>query len=471
MLAGAAALVPPALLAALAADAGERAERGNVPPPTNPPPASLRVATPLLSARRVPGVVTGQLRTNALLEGLGALGQRVNAKSCLRVDLDGQSVFAVGDDRAVLPASNLKLITAAVALERLGRDDRFTTTVVGAPPTDGVVDGDVYLIGGGDPVLRTDAYLAAVIANGPPLYPEDPGTRFEGLVEALLSHGITRITGRVLADDSRYDDQRYVSTWPASYRTAHEAGPLGALLVDDGFIDVKASTVVDDPAVGAASVLTAMLRSRGVTIGADAGRGAPPDDAEPMTLATVQSPPLSEIVKEMLTMSDDNTAELLLKEIGHEKGAGGSTDAGLTVVRDTLTGWGLPLDGVTLTDGSGLDRGNRVTCPLLVAMLERGGPANDVAAGLGVAAQTGTMAAHFQNSPMAGRLRAKTGTLTGARALSGALAAPDGHTLTFSLVYNGDNTETAAALWDQLGNALNLYPSTPDVTAFEPLPP
>jgi D-alanyl-D-alanine carboxypeptidase/D-alanyl-D-alanine-endopeptidase (penicillin-binding protein 4) len=470
VLAGVLAVVPPALLAQLASDAGRRADRGEAPPPTTAAPSPGAVATPLLSARRVPGLVTGQLKTTRLLEKLGVLGQNVNAKSCLRVDLDGQPVYAVGDDRAVLPASNLKLVTAAVALDRLGRDARYTTNIVGPAPVDGVVNGDVYLVGGGDPVLRTDAFLAAATATGPPLYPENPGTRFEGLVEAVMSRGITQITGRVLADDARYDDQRYVATWPASYRTAHEAGPLGALLVDDGFIDVTAGTVVDDPAVGAATLLTAMLRGRGVQIGADADRGSPPDDADMMPLGTVQSPPLYDVVKEMLTSSDDNTAELLLKEMGFAKGGGGSTEAGLAVVRDTLTGWGLPLDGVALTDGSGLDRGNRVTCALLLAVIDRGGPANDVVAGLATAGQAGsTMATHFLNdAALTGKLRAKTGTLTGARSLSGALTAPDGHTLTFSLVYNGDKTDAATALWEQLGDALASYPSQPDLSAYEP---
>jgi D-alanyl-D-alanine carboxypeptidase/D-alanyl-D-alanine-endopeptidase (penicillin-binding protein 4) len=471
-LAGVLALVPPALLAQLANDAGRKAERGEVQPPAAPTPSSGAVVTPLLSARRVPGIVTGQLKTAGLIAGLGALGESLNAKSCVRVDLDGQAVYAVGDDRLVLPASNLKLVTAAVALDRLGRDDRFTTSVVGPAPIDGVVDGDVYLIGGGDPVLRTDAFLAAETATSPPLYPENPGTRFEGLVEAMLSRGITHINGRVLGDDGRYDDQRFVATWPASYRTSHEAGPLGALLVDDGFIDVTAGAVVDDPAVGAATALTAMLRSRGVDVGVDAGRGGPPDDVELVPLGTVQSPPLHDVVKEMLSSSDDNTAELLLKEIGFTKGAGGTTEAGLAVVHDTLAAWGVPLDGVALTDGSGLDRGNRVTCALLIGILDRGGPANDIVAGLATAGQPGTtMATHFLTAPFLGNLRAKTGTLTGARALSGAFTTPDGHTLTFSLVYNGDKPAEADVLWDRLGNALSKYPTSPDVSAFEPLPP
>jgi D-alanyl-D-alanine carboxypeptidase/D-alanyl-D-alanine-endopeptidase (penicillin-binding protein 4) len=242
--------------------------------------------------------------------------------------------------------------------------------------------------------------------------------------------------------------------------------------VDDGFIDVTAGTVVDDPALGAAKMLATMLRSRGVQVGAEVGRGSPPDDVETVPLGAVQSPALNDVVKEMLSTSDDNTAELLLKEIGFAKGAGGSTEAGLAVVRDTLAAWGVPLDGVTLTDGSGLDRGNRVSCALLVGIIDRGGPTNDIIAGMAVAGQAGTtMATHFLNGPLTGKLRAKTGTLTGARALSGALTAPDGHTLTFSLVDNGDTTDAANALWDQLGNALTSYPGQPDVSAFEPLPP
>jgi D-alanyl-D-alanine carboxypeptidase/D-alanyl-D-alanine-endopeptidase (penicillin-binding protein 4) len=108
---------------------------------------------------------------------------------------------------------------------------------------------------------------------------------------------------------------------------------------------------------------------------------------------------------------------------------------------------------------------------LLAGIIDRGGPGNDIIAGMAVAGQPGTtMATHFLEPPLAGALRAKTGTLTGARSLSGALKAPDGHTLTFSLVYNGDKPGDADALWDQLGKALTTYPKPPDVTAYEPLP-
>jgi D-alanyl-D-alanine carboxypeptidase/D-alanyl-D-alanine-endopeptidase (penicillin-binding protein 4) len=111
-----------------------------------------------------------------------------------------------------------------------------------------------------------------------------------------------------------------------------------------------------------------------------------------------------------------------------------------------------------------------VTCALLATVLDRGGPGNDIVAGLAIAGQTGTMAAHFQTGTLAGRLRGKTGTLTGVRSLSGALGGPDGHVITFSLVSNGDSAEAAAAQWDQLGKALASYPSNPDVSPYEPLP-
>src|SRR5205085_1445523 len=120
---------------------------------------------------------------------------------------------------------------------------------------------------------------------------------------------------------------------------------------------------------------------------------------------------------------------------------------------------------------SGLDRGDRLTCQLLLRVMDRVGVAGPVAAALPVANQSGTLAPFFAGNPMAGRLRAKTGTLTGAKALTGFVPADDGHTLTFSFVYNGPNArESAASLWDRFGRALATYPYRPDLSAFAPAP-
>jgi D-alanyl-D-alanine carboxypeptidase/D-alanyl-D-alanine-endopeptidase (penicillin-binding protein 4) len=169
-----------------------------------------------------------------------------------------------------------------------------------------------------------------------------------------------------------------------------------------------------------------------------------------------------------MVTSDNNTAELLTKELGMSAGSG-TREAGLQVIRDTLTSWGLPLDGVTLVDGSGLDRGDRLTCRVLLGVMDHAGTAGPLAASLPVANQTGTLAPFFAGNPLAGKLRAKSGTLTGSKALTGFVPTDDGHAITFAFVYNGPNArESAASLWDRFARALAAYPFRPDLTAFSP---
>ena len=103
--------------------------------------------------------------------------------------------------------------------------------------------------------------------------------------------------------------------------------------------------------------------------------------------------------------------------------------------------------------------------------MERAGTTGPLAAALPVAAQSGTLMPYFQGNPMAGRLHAKTGTLTGSKALTGFVTAPDGHTITFAFVYNGPNERTKASeLFNQFGLALATYPYRPNLAAYAPAP-
>src|SRR5262249_47191220 len=145
--------------------------------------------------------------------------------------------------------------------------------------------------------------------------------------------------------------------------------------------------------------------------------------------------------------------------------------AGLQVVASTLAAWGIPTAGLTFVDGSGLDRGDRLTCQALLGVMDHVGTTGPVAAALPIANQTGTLQSFFGGSPMAGKLHAKTGTLPGSKALTGFVPADDGHTITFSFVYNGPNSrESAASLWGRLGQALATYPYHPDLAPFSPGP-
>jgi D-alanyl-D-alanine carboxypeptidase/D-alanyl-D-alanine-endopeptidase (penicillin-binding protein 4) len=467
-----AAVVPTALLVWVATSSAHTAERGE--PATvsvEPAPPPPHVVTPVLSARRVPGVVTGQLSTKDLIAALTDLASTLPAPTCITTAVDGAVVFDSNGAEPVLPASNMKLLVGAVALERLGPDHRFTTSVTRG------ADGTLYLVGGGDPVLGTQAYLdaarvAAAKKTGTGTLEEPPvdvRTSFESLADAVVAAGVTAVPA-VVGDDSRYDQERFVPSWPASYAAGLEAGPLGALMVDDAFATFTPKfTLAADPAADGAAALADELRARGVQVGT-ARAGAAPTDAAPVVSAT--SPPLTDVLTEMLGTSDNNTAELLVKEIGKVVTGQGTREAGLQVVHDTIASWGVSLDGVTLVDGSGLDRGDRLTCDALLGVMDHVDPAGPLAAALPVANESGTLKPFFAGNPVAGKLRGKTGTLTGAKALTGLLPAEGGHMVTFSFVYNGPNSrESAASLWDRLGRALATYPYHPDLTAFAPAAP
>ncbi len=464
-----AAVVPPTLLLWVATSSASTAERGQ------PPAVSVvatdpagHVATPLLSARRVPGVVTGQLATKDLLANLQQFSADLPAPSCVSVAVDATVVFDSNGGEPVMPASNMKLVVAAVALDKLGADYRFTTSVNQGP------DGTLYLVGGGDPVLGSQAYVDAALAvaarnagsGSLSEAPVDIRTPVEQLADAVVAAGVTQVPA-VVGDDSRYDQERFVPSWPPDYAAGLEAGPIGALMIDDAFATFTPRfTLAADPGREAAADFAKLLRDRGVAVGSSRTGTVAADAA---ALTSIQSPPLSDVVTEMMVTSDNNTAELLTKELGAVAGGAGTREAGLQVVRDTLTAWGLPLDGVTLIDGSGLDRGDRLTCRLLLGVMDHAGTTGPVAASLPVANQTGTLTPYFAGNPLAGKLRAKTGTLTGAKALTGFVPSDDGHAVTFAFVYNGPNArESAASLWDRFGQALATYPFHPDLSTFAP---
>jgi D-alanyl-D-alanine carboxypeptidase/D-alanyl-D-alanine-endopeptidase (penicillin-binding protein 4) len=211
-----------------------------------------------------------------------------------------------------------------------------------------------------------------------------------------------------------------------------------------------------------------MLERRGVSV-VLSGEGDA--EGEPV-LASVQSAPLSEIVEELLTTSDNVTAELLLKEIGLAATGVGSTAAGVSVIADRLASWGVSTEGLALYDGSGLSSDNRISCSTLVGVLAHLGGTGPVFDGLPVAGETGTLADYFEGTPVEGELRAKTGSLAEARALSGYFPAADGSMLEFSFLVNGEGAKgRSERLWDELAAALDSYPQGPSAEALAPAAP
>lgn len=446
----------------------------NVPPPTTtttttiPAEPAPELATDLLSLRRHPTPLAERVAAAAsdaaFAERIGRVTDDVDDRSCLRiVDRDGV-VLELGADGALIPASNQKLFVAAVALDVLGADHRYRTELQSPRPFDGTVAGDVYLVGGGDPVLRTEG------VPDPLRYPAFNTTSLDLLADRLLTLGITTIDGDIVGDGSRYDDEFRAPSWGDDI-TNIDGGPYDALLVNDGLVENGNYGL--DPSRSAARVFTDLLIARGITITGAAANAARPADADLTTLAFVESEPLTEILVEMLHTSDNNTAEMMVKEIGFVATGVGTRQAGLDVMRSTIEGWGIPLDGVEFHDGSGLSRSNRTSCAALTSLLADAPVADRLRSLLPVAGRDGTLSPQLLGTEAEGRLRAKTGTLTDVKALTGTQPGADRREVDFSLVLNGPDVDAPAVydpIWRRLVALIDEYPIVvePEPDRFAP---
>ncbi len=424
-----------------------------------------RLRTPVLSARRAPEALSRTVAHIRLAAELDA-ATAGPAKTCLAVEEGDAAIYGRQADLALAPASTLKVLTGMSALKRLGEGFRFVTEVKAdrAIAEGGILDGPLWLVGAGDPLLSTQAY-ADSFRNQPQVF-----TSLDTLADRIFAAGIREVRGGVLGDESRFDTVRYLPSWKPVYITENEIGPVSALVVNDNFAQFRPRKTIatPTPARHGAAVLTELLRSRGVLV-PDAGEGVVPTGA--MAVASVTSPPLPEIVGELLRESDNMTAEVLTKELGQRFGSGGTWAEGTAVIRATVAEAGLPAEGYSAVDGSGLDVSNRLSCSLLMDALDLAGPGGPVASGFAVAGQTGTLASRFKGNAAEGRLRAKTGSLNFVSGLVGFVDAADDRKLEFALLANDlpDRTDSGRALQERVGAILAGYPKAPPASALQPL--
>ncbi|MBW3546686.1 MAG: D-alanyl-D-alanine carboxypeptidase/D-alanyl-D-alanine-endopeptidase [Actinobacteria bacterium] len=459
-------LLVPAILAVVAVSSTLAGLRAG-PPATSDGDDEIELATaveaPLLSPRRAPALLVEPIGRARLVQALHGISVAGPDAACLLVTQADQPLYEHQPDLALAPASGLKLLTGAAVLAHLDPGERLRTTVrAAAPPAGGVVEGDLWLVGGGDPVLGTAAW-AAHFTRQPALV-----TSLEALADRVVEAGVAEVRGRVVGDESRYDSVRAVPSWPARYLEAKEVGPLSALSVNDGFAvwEGRKETFADPPA-GAAGVLTDLLRQRGVTVAGEAASGTAPAGAA--AVAGVDSPPMAELVGQLLRESDNGTAELLVKELGLRVAGEGSTAAGTRVMAETLAAIGFPTAGLVVIDGSGLDPGNRVTCRLLHAVLHASKEGEPLRQGLPVAGTSGTLSRRLVDDALSGQVRAKTGSIRGVASLSGFAVTRGGFDLTFSFILNGINRfDDAVPLQEQLGRALVRHPDLPQLEEIGP---
>ena len=394
-----------------------------------------------------------------------------------------ENLYALNPQKLMLPGSAMKIITAAAAAERFGWDHRFETRIVTTAALDsGMLDGDLVIVGSGDPSISERS--------------DHPGV-LKLIAKQIHDAGVVHIHGGVIGDDDLFDDKGWGDGWTLDNMPYGYSAPVAALLYNEGSVDlvITAGPTSGDPvaivtrpegsgldvenhlvtveetgtgrltlrrfpgssklivqgqipAKAAPFVRTASvdnptrvfvaafrdaLVAEGVEVMGDIADiddlPAKPQIAEARTVGTWQSPPLGEIINSMMKVSQNQYAEMLFNLIG-----------GRTAVQEILRGWGLPDDGYVIGDGSGLSRYNYVSSEILVRVLQRmqtdqrHTPAYRNA--LPVAGRDGTLANRLAGTAAEGRVRAKTGTVDNVRAIAGYVESANGELLVFSIIAN-----------------------------------
>jgi D-alanyl-D-alanine carboxypeptidase/D-alanyl-D-alanine-endopeptidase (penicillin-binding protein 4) len=375
------------------------------------PTAVVRIACALAALAVLAPTAAGasplRARLHAALAGFDGRGT-----GALAVDLTtGRVVYARNANTPLLPASNVKLTLTYASLVVLGPSFRMRTEVLGEGQlADGAVwNGNLILKGYGDPTLNR--------------------TGLAELAAKVRAVGIRRVTGSLVADESWFDSKRSGPGWKRFF-VPEESHPLSALTV--------AGTV---GAAGVARLFRAALARAGVRV--QGGTKVARSGGWP--LAVRLSPSLEEVLRRMDVESDNFTAELLLKLLGATLAGGGTTAAGAAIVRAVLAEHRIPLGGVRIADGSGLSGLDRLTAKSLVTILQRIWADRDlrpvVFRILPVSGRDGTLEDRLTKPPARGNVRAKTGTLDVASALSGFVR----ERYAFSILQNGHRLSASAA--------------------------
>jgi serine-type D-Ala-D-Ala carboxypeptidase/endopeptidase (penicillin-binding protein 4) len=432
------------------------------------------------------------------------------------VDLGtGQTLYELNPDRSFVPASNVKLFTAALALARLGPDYRYQTRVLAAaaPDAEGVLRGPLVLAGGGDPNLSGRALPYRM---GAP--PGNALAALEDLANQVAARGVKRVEGEIVGDDQWYVWQPYPDGWAIDDPQYDFGAPVSALAVSDNTLTLtvgpgaragdpaallldpaleyynienrlktvapggerriqferapggrqirlwgsiplrdRAQTLslgIEDPARYAALAFRQALEDRGIAVtGGVAARYLYPDEVESIAgspgaaaapagqveLASRASAPLLQDLQAMQKASLNLHAEMALRAVGRARRGVGSLEAGLAELGAFLEEAGIDPNGCRFRDGSGLARLNLVT-PAAVLKLLRFMYASPMRENwmslLPVAGQDGTLGPRFGASAAAGRVFAKTGTMSHVSALSGYARKADGGWAAFSILAN-----------------------------------
>lgn len=403
-----------------------------------------------------------------------------------------EELFEHQNDQLLLPASTMKIVTLAVAAEQLGWDHRYETTLLSsAPIVDGTLEGDLIVRGDGDPSINTatggdesvfDDWAAALAQAGITTIAghvvgddnlvEEPVPGF-GWSWDDLSYGYAATVGALQHRDNSVDLTVHAGS-VAGEDTLVEVSPPDIVRVvnrvetdlpdadvdltlrrlPDGGVEVVGwipasaspayrSAAVPNPTLFFVEALRQTLERQGIAV---AGEAVDLDEAEVSVdetqlrpLVRHQSPPLSDIAMTLMGMSRNLYAEALLQALDGDRRPR-SAAGGRSVAQQVLESWGIGPARVAVADGSGLSRYNFVTARTLVDILQRMATdprhAEPFRASLAVAGQSGTLSTRLRGTAADGNLRAKTGSMSNVRGLSGYVSTADGETLAFAILAN-----------------------------------
>lgn len=355
--------------------------------------------------------------------------------------LTGEPIATWRADEPALPASNMKIVTAAAALHALGPE----TTL----PTIASLNGTtVHLIGGGDVLLSDGAGNPTATTGRAGLADLAADTASQ-----LRDRGVASVN--VAVDSSLFTGGQYYTDIEGANR--NYVMELRPIAVDRGRMDNVG--YLANPDILAAEAFAERLREEGIEVTTVDRSAAPVDATE---LARVESAPVREIVDYMLEVSDNSVAEVLGHLVGIESGFGGSFDGANEARMQVLGQLGVRTEGLILGDSSGLSATNRLTANALCDILTLTWECDACSlaampAGFPVAALDGTLMQRFHGTDIKGQVRAKTGTLVEAISLSGYMLTDSGYPLTFVILMDNLEVGTAPAsrvLQDEFLDAL-----------------
>jgi len=374
----------------------------------------------------------------------------------------GDTLYSKNAGKLFMPASNMKIITSAAALTLLGPDYRYRTTfLTDGEVRDSLLDGNLLVIGRGDPTVSDRMRGTAT-------------TVMDALADSLRAHRIRQISGSLARVGNAFPDSIYGNGWEWDDLGEYYGAGVDELIFNEGMApttlrpppDTARDSLYSGPAKSPAKAYLDALHDALVrkSIRMD---GAVRDSIFPTpfkmdTLFVLVSPPLREIFPALMKPSQNQIAEILLRTIGLERGGLGTADSARKIVGQQLLAWGVQPDGFVIRDGSGLSDQDLLTPETIVRVLDR--IQRDTAFAtyynsMPIAGVDGTIDTRMKGTPAEGNVHAKTGTLSKARSLSGYVTSADGERLIFSILANNTTTPGSAVthVADVIAAALASY--------------